>query len=99
MTAALEGGEWAAARPGRTLLLGKTWYPFYRRLGGARDWSGQAQNLASTGIPQIYNIHKIKNNLGLCWQFMPQGLRMPGLKRGYFSPSVHLRALLYSGRI
>jgi len=27
MTAALEGGEWSAARPGRTLPLGKTRYP------------------------------------------------------------------------
>jgi len=27
MTAALEGGEWSAARPGRTLLPGKTRYP------------------------------------------------------------------------
>ena len=35
MTAALEGGEWSAARPGRTLPPGKTWYPFYRRLGWA----------------------------------------------------------------
>jgi len=34
MAAALEGAEWSAARPGRTLLPGKTWYPFYRRLGG-----------------------------------------------------------------
>jgi len=34
MTAALEGSEWSAARPGRTLPLGKTRYPFYRRLGG-----------------------------------------------------------------
>ena len=34
MTAALEGGEWSAARPGRTLPPGKTLYPFYRRLGG-----------------------------------------------------------------
>ena len=34
MTAALEGGEWSAARPGRTLPPGKTRYPFYRRLGG-----------------------------------------------------------------
>jgi len=34
MTAALEGGEWSAARPGRTLSPGKTRYPFYRRVGG-----------------------------------------------------------------
>jgi len=37
MTAALEGGEWSAARPGRTLPLGKTRYPFYRRLGEPQD--------------------------------------------------------------
>jgi len=36
MTAALEGDEWSAARPGRTLPPGKTRYPFYRRLGGPR---------------------------------------------------------------
>jgi len=37
MTAALEGGEWSAARHGYTLPSGKTRYPFYRRLGGPRD--------------------------------------------------------------
>jgi len=31
MTVALEGGEWSAARPDRTLLPGKPWYQFYRR--------------------------------------------------------------------
>jgi len=30
MTAALEGGEWSAARPGRTLPPGKIRYPLYR---------------------------------------------------------------------
>ena len=50
MTAALEGGEWSAARPGRTLLPGKTRYPFYRRPGGPQGQSGRAENLAPTGI-------------------------------------------------
>ena len=50
MTAALEGGEWSAARPGRTLPPGKTRYPFYRRLGGHQGQSGWAENLVSTGI-------------------------------------------------
>ena len=50
MTAALEGDEWSAARPGRTLLPGKTRYPFYRRLGGPQDRSGRAENLVLTGI-------------------------------------------------
>ena len=31
MIATLEGGEWSAARPGLTLPMGKTRYPFYRR--------------------------------------------------------------------
>jgi len=48
MTAALEGGEWSAARPSRTLPPGRTRYPFYRRLGWGR--SGRAENLVPTGI-------------------------------------------------
>ena len=50
MTAALEGGEWSAASPGRTLPPGKTWYPFYRRLGGPQGRSGRAEKLVPTGI-------------------------------------------------
>jgi len=50
MTAALEGGEWSAACPGCTLLLGKTQYPFYRKLGGPQGWSGQSENLVPARI-------------------------------------------------
>ena len=50
MTAALEGGEWSAARPDRTLPAGKTRYQFYRRLGGPQGRSGRAENLVPTGI-------------------------------------------------
>jgi len=50
MTAALEGGEWSAARPGRTLPPGKTRYQFYRRLGGPQGRYGGAEYLVSTGI-------------------------------------------------
>jgi len=50
MTEALEAGEWSAARSGRTLLPGKTRYPFYRRLGGPQGRSGRAENLVPTGI-------------------------------------------------
>ena len=49
MTAALEGDEWSAARPGRTLPPGKTRYPFYRRLGGPQGRSGWAENLVANG--------------------------------------------------
>jgi len=50
MTAALEGGEWSAARPGHTLPPGKTRYPMYRRLGGSQGRSRRAENLVPTGI-------------------------------------------------
>jgi len=50
MTAALEGGEWSAARPGRTLPSGKTRYPFYRRLGGPQGRPGRVENLVPTEI-------------------------------------------------
>ena len=48
MTAALEGCEWSAARPGRMLSPGKTRYSFYRSLGGPQAQSGRAENLVST---------------------------------------------------
>jgi len=51
MTAALEGGEWSVARPGRTLPTVKTLYPFYRSLGGPQSRSGRVENLVPTGIP------------------------------------------------
>ena len=50
MTAALEGGEWSAARPSRTLPPGKTRYPFGRRLGEPQGRSGRAENLVPTRI-------------------------------------------------
>ena len=50
MTAALKGGEWPAAHPARTLLPGKTRYPFYRRLGRPQSRSGRVENLVPTGI-------------------------------------------------
>jgi hypothetical protein len=46
MTPALEGSEWSAARPGRTLPPGKTWYPMYRRLGGPQGRSGQVRKIS-----------------------------------------------------
>ena len=50
MTAALEGGEWSAARPDRTLPPGKTRYSLYRRLGGLQGQSGRAENLVPRGF-------------------------------------------------
>jgi len=50
MTEALGGGEWSAARPGRTLPPGKTQYPFYKRLGGPQGRCGRAENLVPTRI-------------------------------------------------
>ena len=51
MTTALEGGEWSAARPGRSLRPGKSRYPLYRRLGGPQGRSGQVRKISPpTGI-------------------------------------------------
>ena len=50
MTATLEGVEWSAERPGRTLPPRKTRYPLYRRLGGSQGRSGRVENLAPAGI-------------------------------------------------
>ena len=46
----IEGGEWSAARPGRTLPPGKTRHPLYRRLGEPQGRSGRAKDLVPTGI-------------------------------------------------
>jgi len=51
-------GEWSAARPGRTLPLGKTRYPFYRRLGGPQGRYGRAENLVPTGI-RFRTVHSV----------------------------------------
>jgi len=53
MTAALEGGEWSAARPGCTLPPGKTRYPFYRRLVWPQGRSGRAEK---KGIILLWNV-------------------------------------------
>jgi len=53
MTSALEGGEWSAARPGRTLTTRKTLYTLYRRLGGSQGRSrrGGKSRLHLDSIP------------------------------------------------
>ena len=50
MTAALEVGEWSAARSGRTLPPEKTRYSLYRRLGGTQGRFGRAENHAPPGF-------------------------------------------------
>jgi len=50
MTAAVEWGEWSAARPGRTLPRQRLGTHFKRRLGGPQGRSVQAENLVPTGI-------------------------------------------------
>jgi len=63
------GGEWSAARPGRTLPPGKTRYPFYRRLGGPKARSGRAENLVSTGI-RSRNVQPIAHKMQLLYVFI-----------------------------
>jgi hypothetical protein len=46
MTAALEGGEGSASRPGRSIPPGKTRYLLYRRLSGPQGRSGQVRKIS-----------------------------------------------------
>jgi hypothetical protein len=46
VTSALEGGEGSASHPGRTLPLGKTRYPLYRRLGWPHGRSRQVRKIS-----------------------------------------------------
>ena len=78
MSATLEGGEWSAAHPGRTLPPGKTRYPFYRRLGGPQGRSGRAENLVLTGIrsrtvqpvaQSLYRLSHRAHKYGLCKRY------------------------------
>ena len=51
MTTELEGDEGSASHPGRSLPLGKTQYPLYRKLGGPQGRFGQVQKISPpTGI-------------------------------------------------
>jgi len=54
MTAALEGGEWSAARPGRTLPPGKTHYPFLQEVVWAPGpvWTGGKSRPHLDSIPE-----------------------------------------------
>ena len=62
MTTALEGGEWSAPCPGRTLPPGKIRYPFYRRLGGPQGQSGRAENLVPPGFDPR-TVHPVAQSL------------------------------------
>jgi len=46
LTSAVDGGGWSALNPGRSLRLGKTRYPLYRRLGGPQGRSGRVQKIS-----------------------------------------------------
>ena len=50
MTAALEGGEWSAARPGRILPPGKDPVPIVQKAGWAPGPVWTAENLAPPGF-------------------------------------------------
>jgi len=53
MTAALEGGEWSVAHPGRTLPLRKTRYTFLQKVGWARGpvWTSGKSRPHRNSIP------------------------------------------------
>jgi len=81
MTAALEGSEWSAARPGRTLPPGKTRYPLYRMLGGPQGRSGRAESLVPTGIRSR--------------TFQPVPSRYTDWATGYTHTHTHIHTYIY----
>jgi len=100
MTVALEGGEWSAARPGRTLPPGKTRYPLNRRLGGPRGRSGRAENLVPTGI--ISRTVQLVDSLYTDWATGPTKTSYWGtlFKDGAIDKrSVHLSSVTASARM
>jgi len=78
MTAALEGGEWSAARPGRTLPRGKTRYPFYRRMGEPQGLSERAEKLVPNGIrfrtvqPEVSRLYRLVYPAHVLWCAIPK---------------------------
>ena len=50
MTAALEGGEWSATRPGRTLPPRKDPIPILQEAVAPQGRSGRAEHFVHTGI-------------------------------------------------
>jgi len=45
MTTVLEGGEWSAAHPSRSLPTGKTQYPFYRKYARYNNLKQKRENM------------------------------------------------------
>jgi len=80
--AALEGGEWSAARHDRILPPGKTRYPFYRRLGGPQGRSGRAENLVPTEIrsrtvqPVAHSLYRLSYRAHIYWVLSIKWLHM-----------------------
>ena len=98
MTAALEGGEWSAPRPGRTLPSEKTRYRFYRRLGESQGRSGRAENLVPTGIrsgdcparsQSLYRLSYPHHNRGTI-HFRNYGINLPSARLQH-SRKPHIR--------
>jgi len=101
MTAAIEGDEWSAARPCRTLTPGKTQYPFHKRIGGAQGRSERTENLVPTGIRSrtVQPIAQSLYRLSYPAHYLTCGKTIKGKvhpKRGHDSPE---RELMYSSTL
>jgi len=106
MTAALEGGLWPAARPGRTLPPGKTRYSLYRRLVGPQGRSGQAENLVPTGIrsrtvqsvaQSLYRLSYLAHNRNKYQEYF-LGVKVAGAY-GWQTYHLHVLIVLNSGSL
>ena len=78
MTTALEGGDGSASRPGRSLPLGKTRYPLYRRLVGPQGRSGQVQKISSSPGFDLRTVQPVASRY-TDWATRPTGYVIIGL--------------------
>ena len=74
MTTVLEGGEGSASRPGRSLPLGKIWYPLYRRRGGPQGRSGQVWEISTAPGFDSRTVHPIEIRYNV-WAIRPAVLK------------------------
>ena len=66
MTTALDGVEWSVSRPGRSLPLGKTRYPLYRRLGGPQGRCGQVRKISP---PPVFDPRTVQPVASRCTDY------------------------------
>jgi len=70
-------GEGSASGPGSTLPPGKTWNPFYSRLGGPQGRSGLVREISSPPGLDPRNVRPVGSRYTMCTGSL-EGVKRPG---------------------